>query len=157
MRIWMNTVLSLNIPLENLIGALQRGLGFKVCSISEKELQCFNEKYYWSGRNMWLTTKTISVICCDPNGFCLLFVGLWGCQFCSGSGHAQKQLTKDWADQAIWMRLSDDPCVFCHLPTSTYDLSGFKYDQGIADTSYAFGMITFWDSSSRNLTRNLAI
>jgi hypothetical protein len=47
--------------------------------------------------------------------------------------------------------------LFYNLPTSTYDLSGFMYVRGIADTSFVVGFTTFSGSSSRILSRTLPI
>jgi hypothetical protein len=47
--------------------------------------------------------------------------------------------------------------LLSNLPTSIYDLSGFMYVRGIADTSFVVGFTTFLGSSSRILSKTLPI
>lgn len=92
----MKLIPGLNIPLENPLDALQRRLGFKVsdfsfkvCSISEKELQCMNMITILRCKDACVTTGTILGIYCDLDGFICDACGL-----CCWSSHKWKELTR---------------------------------------------------------------
>jgi hypothetical protein len=74
---WMQSVLGVNIPLENSLNALDKRPGFKVvdfkfhiCSVFKKELNLVNMTFFRDAEHECVMTGTVSSICCDLDGLC---------------------------------------------------------------------------------------
>jgi hypothetical protein len=116
--------------------------------------------FYVVGMPVWFAplTRYIILVYCLKNN-----IGLYVFLDVQNALHITTRLIKYCNQVVTSNRKQIQPLIIFltymsfHLPTSTYDLSGFMYVRGIADTSFMAGFTTFSGSSSRIFSTTLPI
>jgi hypothetical protein len=104
------------VPLKNFLNMVQEIWvhSFRFVPFPKSNFSMWMWTIHRCARNICITTGIVSSVCCDLDGFCFWFVGLWTCCLHYKSEHAQKELTWRLSGLAKWFMADSGIIFLCH-------------------------------------------